>query len=176
MRKVMQIMGLLSDEDVEWLRSRGTKRVVPSGTVYVEAGKEIDELSILIDGKLSIREGANDEIEIATLFAGEIIGEMSFVSSRPPSASVVAVTRSELLAIRSDAIRSKMEYDVAFAARFFRALASFLADRLRTTTSRFGYGVWREDASPDELNDDEIDQLSMASQRFDEMLRRLRTP
>lgn len=173
MRKVMQIMAFLSDEDIEWLGSRGNKRVIPGGSVFVEAGKAINALSIILDGKMSIREGVNNEIEVAVLYSGEVIGEMSFVTSRLPSASVVAMENSEVLIVSAADVRFRMEYDVSFAARFYQALATFLAERLRKTTSRFGYGVWREeDASL--LDDDEIDQLSIGRQRFDDMLRRLR--
>lgn len=74
------------------------------------------------------------------LRSGEIVGEMSFVDSRPPSASVISLERSVVLAIPPRHTRGEAADDVAFAARFYRSLAVFLSDRLRTTSGRLGYG------------------------------------
>ncbi|MFZ1009225.1 MAG: hypothetical protein WAN65_20450, partial [Candidatus Sulfotelmatobacter sp.] len=55
--------------------------------------------------------------------------------------------------------------------RFYRALAGFLADRLRTTTAHLGYGKWDQDT--DELDDTMLDDMSVAATRFDYLIKRL---
>src|SRR5262249_52673748 len=58
----------------------------------------------------------------------------------PPSAPVAAVGESVVLALPKAVLQRRLADDMPFAARFYRALAIFLADRLRTTTRRLGYG------------------------------------
>ena len=49
-----------------------------------------------------------------------------------------------------------------------------MADRLRQTTTRMGYGAATDDKhSKDELNEDLLDNVHLAGARFDRMLKRL---
>jgi CRP/FNR family cyclic AMP-dependent transcriptional regulator len=99
---------------------------------------------------------------------------MSFVDSRPPSASVIALTKSWLLAIPRQLLSTQLTKDTAFAARFYRSIAMFLSDRLRVTVGRLGYGNPRQDEDSDELPETSLDDISLAAVRFDKMLRKLR--
>ncbi len=175
MRKVLYIMGVLNDEDVGWLVQNGKSQRVPTETVLIERGNPIDSLYILIEGQFLVY---SEKVEIARLQSGEVVGEISFVDSRPPLASVKAATDSRVLAIPKDALHLKLEKDPGFASRFYRSLAIFLADRLRTTTSRFGYGKPSQTVAfedPDELPPEMMDAVDAASARFDDMIKRLGT-
>ena len=172
MRKALYILGELADADVEWLATHGTRRQVSEGTVLIRKGEQVTELFIVLEGRLAVT--AADGKEVALLLSGEVVGEMSFVDSTPPSASVAATEDTQVLSIPRDLLRAKLDNDPYFAARFYRALAVFLADRLRVTTGRFGYGSTAEDAqAADELSEDQLDSLDLAGVRFDQMLKRL---
>jgi CRP-like cAMP-binding protein len=175
MRKVLHLMGTLTDADVEWLGMNGQSRFVPSGVTVIRQGEPIDALFILLDGRLSVRMPGREREEVATLYPGEVLGEISFVDARPPSASVAAVEDSHLLVVNREQLGKKLHRDDGFAARFYRGIAVFLADRLRTTTAHLGYGTAREE-KPDEdaIDDERFDEISLAARRFDEMLKRLR--
>jgi CRP/FNR family transcriptional regulator, cyclic AMP receptor protein len=173
MRKVLYLMGILNDTDVQWLASMGTKSVFASGSVLIHQGLPIQHLYIVLDGRLSVEVNA---VQVASLMAGEVIGEISFVDSRPPLASVVAQTPTIVLGIEKSLLSKKLEADASFGARFYRALALFLADRLRTTTGRLGYTAPtdHEEAigeDPDELDADFMQVVSMANVRFDFLIR-----
>ncbi len=166
-------MGILDEEDVEWLASHGRRFRVEKGEILIREGEPVDALFLLLDGSLEVISGSK---RVATLLAGEIVGEISFVDFRPPSATVRSAQFSRVLAIPRDLLRSKLDADACFASRFFRALATFLADRLRETTARLGHGeaAQREDAG--EMALDTIDSVSLAAVRFDKMLKRLQAP
>jgi CRP-like cAMP-binding protein len=165
-------MGILDDQDVEWIASHGRRLNVRQDDVLIREGEPVDALFIVLEGSLNVRFGNK---QIATLFSGEIVGEISFVDSRPPAATVTAGQSTRVLAIPRNLLTAKMSTDPWFASRFFRAMATFLADRLRTTTARLGYG----DGAPndahdsDELAPDFMDSMSLASVRFDRLLKRL---
>ena len=178
MKKVLYILGEFEDEDIEWIIATGEKNRVAAGSVLIREGESIDAMSIVLDGWFSVTAAALGNREIARLGSGEILGEMSYVDSRPPSATVTAMEDAMILVLSRDSIVKKLNDDVYFAARFYRALAVFLSDRLRGTISRLGYGeseTLQEDVEyEDELDMDLLDNVSMAGARFEQILRRLR--
>jgi len=172
-RKVLYLMGVLQDSDLEWMLQHGAARALEPGTVLIREQQAVDSLYFLLEGELSVTVG--DKF-VARLLAGEIVGEISFVDSRPPSATVRAASASYVLAIPCAEIRAKIAADPSFAARFYRSIAVFLADRLRVTTSRFGYGDAVQDTEQaDEIDPDVLDAVSLAAVRFEQMVKRLRT-
>lgn len=172
MRKALYILGELDDADVEWLAGHGTRQHIPQETVLIHKGEPVSQLFVVLEGRLAVT--AADGKEVALLLSGEVVGEISFVDSSPPSASVVATEDTQVLSVPGDLLRAKLDKDPPFAARFYRALAVFLADRLRVTTGRFGYGSTAEDAqAADELSEDQLDSIDLAGVRFDQMLKRL---
>ena len=64
-----------------------------------------------------------------------------------------------------------------FAARFYRALAAFLADRLRNTVATLGYSAGDElnanKVYRDEIDPALLDSISLAGARFDWILNQL---
>jgi CRP/FNR family cyclic AMP-dependent transcriptional regulator len=175
MRKVLFLFGILDDRDIEWMISTGRVTTVPSGTVLIEQERPLDSVFVVLDGVLSVRilqKGAGREL--ARLHAGEVVGEMSFVDSRPPSATVTALENTRVLAIPRAELRRRLG-DSGFAARFYHALALFLADRLRATSAGYGVGEPQQSPVPDAVEIDPLilDHVSVAGMRFDHMLRRL---
>jgi CRP/FNR family cyclic AMP-dependent transcriptional regulator len=172
MRKVLFIFSVLSDGDVEWLAQAGERVHVDPGTVLVPLGAHVDFIYFVLDGQLKVHTRNRDVIN--TLESGEIIGEMSLVDPEPTSVSVEAVTDATLLRIADSVVREKLASDPVFAARFYRALCVFLADRMRNTTQRLGDGNAGDDVhARDELNADLLDTVHLAGARFDRMLKRL---
>lgn len=174
MRKALHLLGILNDVDVEWLASSGTLQTVNAGTTLIHEKHRIDYLYVLLDGELNVTVGGLPGTHVATLFAGEIVGEISFVDPRPPSASVTATQDSQVLALPRDRLSAKLAKDQAFAARFYRAIAAFLADRLYVTVGRFGYGSAKQDVDLDELPSAMMDEIDLANVRADKLLRHLR--
>ena len=174
MRKALFLLGILEDTDLDWLIKAGARREVDPGDVLIHEGTPVDAVFVVVDGLLAVRTKLTADANIASLRSGEIVGEMSFVDSKPPSASVLALEPSVLLAIPRTALTAKLQDDVAFAARFYRSLAVFLSDRLRTTVSQLGYGTGVERARDDEVDPDTLDHVALAGARFDWLQQRLK--
>jgi bacteriocin-type transport-associated protein len=178
MRKVLFILSELADADVDWMIQNGKQESVPQGTRLIEEGKPIELLYIVLDGKLAVSLAALGGKQVATLQSGEILGELSFLDSRPPSASVTAAEDSTVLSIARSSLTAKLEQDSAFAARFYRALGVFLAARLRKSLQRLGYGnegdILDDQEHETELDPEILNHLALAGARFDWMLKRLR--
>jgi CRP/FNR family transcriptional regulator, cyclic AMP receptor protein len=174
MRKALYILGILDDGDVNWLAQTGKARSINAGTVIIQRGVAMDSVFIVIEGQLLVYSGG---VEIARLSAGEIVGEISFVDARPPSASVRAAVDSQVLAIPKAALYAKLHKDLGFASRFYLSVATFLAERLRVATARLsadekpGAGEHGEDI--DELHSEMLENIALASARFDMIIKRL---
>ena len=59
--------------------------------------------------------GANEKINIAILGPGEIVGEMSFVDARPPSATVKALEDSTVFSLSKPRLNAKLAADPGFS-------------------------------------------------------------
>jgi CRP-like cAMP-binding protein len=175
MRKVLFILGQLRDGDAEWMARSGLKRTVAGETALIRQGVPGASVFILLDGQLRIEDEKLGVI--AQLGTGEIVGEMSFVDDAPPSASVIADGTCTVLELTHDAIAERSEADPTFGMRFYKALCFFLADRLRGTVRRFGYGdqaaLDSDEVLEDELDEKLLDTVSIAGDRFDRMLKML---
>ena len=174
MKKVLFLLGQVSDEDVEWFMSVGVRETIPAGDVLIRRGHPVDAVYIVLSGSFSVTVGSR---EVNRLGSGEVVGEMSFVDARPPSATVTALETSSVFAIPRTSLAARLQDDTAFAARFYRALTLFLSDRLRSTVGLLGYGDDRdletEDLQQEELNPEVLDTIHLAGSRFSGMLKRL---
>lgn len=175
MRKVLVILGQLKDTDAEWMARAGARRKFDDGTVLIRQGVRGTSIFILLDGTLRIED---EKIGvIARLGTGEIVGEMSFVDDLPPSATVLADGPVTVLELTHADIERRTEEDPAFGMRLYKALCFFLADRLRGTVRRLGYGeavtLDSDEVLEDELDEKLLDQVSFAGARFDRMLKLL---
>jgi len=175
MRKVLVILGQLRDTDAEWMARSGIKRTIEDGVAVISEGVKVSHLYILLQGSLNIVDSKLGTL--ATLGSGEIVGEMSFVDNAPPSASVITNGDCVVLELSHAELENRMETDPGFGLRLYKALCFFLADRLRGTVSRFGYGetgsLDSDDVLEDELDENLLDVVSMAGDRFDRMLKLL---
>ncbi len=175
MRKALYILGQLSDQDMEWLVAKGKKLKISFGSSLITENKTIKSVYIVLDGLFSV--STKSIGEIAQLGSGEIIGEMSFIDTRPPSASVTAAEESVVLSIPQLELAEKLKKDLGFSVRFYRAISIFLSYRLRDTVSQLGYGattlVDEEAFDPDELDENMLDNAHMAGARFERILRKV---
>ncbi|PZV07133.1 MAG: cyclic nucleotide-binding protein [Leptolyngbya sp.] len=180
MKTVLFLLGELDDDDIDWMLATGTRETMPTGTVLINEGVPINNLFILLEGTLSVTTAATQGREIANLLSGDIVGEMSFVDTRPPSATVSAKGEALVLCVPREQLAERLKFDTGFAARFYRALAICLSNRMRLTVSQ----LQNRDKSPSgnlnhelpvsELAKDALESVELAKTRLDWLLRRLK--
>lgn len=174
MRKVLYILGELNDEDVEWMAATGRRRVAETAPeVLIREGEPAADLYFVLAGHCVVSvAGVGD---VARLGTGEVVGEMSFVDSAPPSATVTTEPGAVVLALPKREMHLRLKQDIGFAARFYRAMAIFLADRLRSANTRGKTQASLGDRGivEDELDEGLLDNVSLAGARFEQMLEML---
>jgi CRP/FNR family cyclic AMP-dependent transcriptional regulator len=84
----------LEPKELRLLAKTCTERQYPAGAILMQEGEAGAGLFILIEGKVRVSQAAGPgqpPREIATLEAGEVIGEMALLDDLPRSATVTAI-------------------------------------------------------------------------------------
>ncbi|MEH2443026.1 cyclic nucleotide-binding domain-containing protein [Nostoc sp.] len=199
-REILFTFAELNDSDIGWMIVAGNAMKIPAGTVLFQAGRPVDALYILLDGKMvaSVAEDTSNpltrafstleetdciEREFARLSRGDIVGETPFVEASPPAMTIRAVEDAIVLSIPKWRLSAKLLHDVAFAARFYRVLAILLADKQQGIINNLGYGRISYSSGKslderltyeDELSSSFLAQVTLAGTRFDWMLKQIR--
>jgi CRP-like cAMP-binding protein len=176
MRKILFFLGQMNDADLEWIIQHGRRRNVPAGEVLIHEGRSIDSVFILLEGVLLVS-GSSLGANTVRLCSGEVVGEMSLIDSRPPSATVTAVENSIVLALPRDELLATLQDNAEFASRFYRSMSMFLCHRMRNLYQQLSYGKGQpleEDRQyDDELSPELLDSVHLAASRFDRALQRI---
>ena len=106
-------------------------RPLKAGSVIFREGEEAHELFVIKSGQVRIQIGNRT---ITELSADDIFGEMALIDNEPRSATAVAVTDVELVAVSEQQFLFLVSQTPYFALKVMRALAQ----RLRATNKTFG--------------------------------------
>ncbi len=177
MKKVLYILGLLGDEDVDWLVSAGTRTRFPPGDALIREGVGNEALFLMISGTAGVEAAGK---QLGTVGAGEVLGEISLLDSRPPTATVRAKDEVIALKVPFASLRGKMDSDTKFASRFYKALGMFLAQRMRSVTllatgHKLEDGLADDVELPDEIDPEMLEEVTLAGARFRMLIDRLKS-
>jgi serine/threonine protein phosphatase PrpC len=137
-------------------------RQFADGDIVIREGDKGDALFIVLDGGVRVSRG--DET-LAELGPGEHVGEMALIRDVPRSATVTAVGRTELIAIRRadffEILRKEHEIAVKMLWQFLGVLADRL-DQTSTALREIKRGGIAEDTTSEIFPEIEVDAPSQA--------------
>ncbi|MEO1403069.1 MAG: cyclic nucleotide-binding domain-containing protein [Cyanobacteria bacterium J06635_1] len=193
-KEALFVFGELHDSDLGWMMSAGRVEKLAADRVLLHAGRPVDALYTVLDGELAIattdrpcdplslcfqgleKHGATQDFKpMAYISRGGLPGIISFLDFQPLPVRIHAVRDSLLLAIPRQQVAIKLQEDLAFAARFYRVIATQMANLLTAVVS-VGEGPDRGSISvqlDDELDLDELQRVSEGGTKFDWMLKQL---
>lgn len=111
----------------------GSVRILKSGEVLFRTGDSADSMFIVRRGSLKVYAlKDNEEIQLALLGDGAIVGEMAFFDQKPRSAHVRALTQTEITEI------SRADFDKLLTQipKWLVSMLQSLSGRLRTTNEK----------------------------------------
>ena len=114
----MPICDGFTDDEVEAIKDAGSYVTIPADWSPIWEKTPADKAYILLSGEVSVRK---DGKEIARLGPGEIMGEAGIVNHALRSASIVSLTKLELLHFTHDAVKRLCDEVPAFKAALDRA-------------------------------------------------------
>ena len=124
----------MADDDIDFglLTGNGiATRSAKAGEIIFKEGDQADQLFAIKSGEIAIQLGNRT---LAELSANSIFGEMALIDDAPRSATAVAKTDVELVAISEKQFLFLVSQTPFFALKVMRVLAR----RLRATNKTFG--------------------------------------
>ncbi|NNM65134.1 MAG: cyclic nucleotide-binding domain-containing protein [Burkholderiales bacterium] len=134
-----------------WLRLNKTEarilagymdiQFVPAGIVFIRQDDptHADGMMLLLHGEVSVEKSANQQVDslvVSIAQPGALLGEMGILNDAPRSASCVAYTDVVLALLTREALERLVSEFPPVAAKLALGIASRLAERLRSTSSK----------------------------------------
>jgi histidine ammonia-lyase len=126
------VLGLLTDEDVDWIVSRGTHREFAPGDIAVQEGDPTPSLMLVLDGEM-LASSSLPALADERRQRGDIVGVMGVIDGGASPWTVRVLEPTVVLELSGAELWSKLELDLGFAARFYRAIAVIVTGRSRLT-------------------------------------------
>ncbi len=126
------VLGILPPEDRRRLTERCVERRFEKGQIVYFEGQIADTMLALVEGHLKVSTYSSDgnELLIATVAPGGIIGELGVLSTEPRSATVTATVTSRALILSRAVVMELIEQRPVMAVALLRRLG----DMVRKTT------------------------------------------
>ena len=124
---------LAEDPLKSWVHRRSKVCSPQNEEVLIKEGKDCEEIYILRRGELAVTTSSKtgEDVLLANLTEGSIVGEMSFLESRPPVATVKASAGSEVLAINKQLLLKSIDDDFVLGRALFHLLAQKLSQQIQ---------------------------------------------
>lgn len=121
--------GRMPDREFAKLVSIGEWREVGAGEHLVRRGEAIHQLIVLASGRVRVEVDGKPRFQLR---AGCFVGEMSFVTGKPPDADVVAMEPTRTVAWKDEPLRKLIDHDAELRAALQQVIGEDLAAKLRT--------------------------------------------
>jgi CRP/FNR family cyclic AMP-dependent transcriptional regulator len=130
------ILGGLNREELERFAELTREKDYPKGSVILFEDDPGDSLFIVREGRVKVVLVGEDgrEVILGVLGIGEHFGELSLIDDQPRSAHVIAMEDSQLLVLRREDFRRRVESSPAVAW----SLLTELSRRLRRADGKIG--------------------------------------
>jgi CRP/FNR family cyclic AMP-dependent transcriptional regulator len=138
------LFAMLTPTQVDSLAANVDKQRIKRGVSIVEQGANSNALHLILAGRAHVvmTDSKGREVILATLKAGDYIGEMSLIDNEPHSASVVADTQMDLLILGRDDFTRCVAENTAIAAAVMRGLVQRLRNADQKIVSLALMGVY----------------------------------
>lgn len=124
----------LTTDELTGFLSHCRQQELPAGCTVVSQGEHGRHLYVVLSGQVEVlrRVDEREVVKLATLWAGEVFGELALVDFGERSASVTATEMSRVLSFdRMDVVKLAP----SLLAKLYRNVGAMMASRLRETNS-----------------------------------------
>lgn len=123
-------------ELLDWLEANGSLLTCADDQRLIQEGINIDSIYILKSGNFSVYvskdSNESNDILLATLQPGAIVGEMSMIENKLPVASVIAQAGSELLQVKRQQLFVDLSKSADLECAFYRMLAFKISEQVKS--------------------------------------------
>lgn len=129
----------LSEEDFEKIGCFFESVTYPAQTLIFQEGDPAEFIGFVLSGKLEVKkqtEFKGNQIIIAILTRGALVGELSIFDEHKRSATVEAIEETTILLLRNDAFNVLLSEYPEIGIKILKGFIRTLSLRLRKTTER----------------------------------------
>lgn len=130
---IKPIVGDLDKAQIAQLLRTAEWRTLPAGTVFTNEAEPVSELTFICEGQTEVR--VKDQL-VAHVGAGAFVGDVSFATGVPATATVVAENAVRVLAFDQARLKTLCNRDEQIAHALYRRIGGGLADKMRVATGR----------------------------------------
>jgi CRP/FNR family transcriptional regulator, cyclic AMP receptor protein len=133
------IFSLIEDNDIEKIISFFDLVTYPVKSVVFKEGDPGDFIGFVVSGKLEVKkqtEFKGNQVIIALLGSGALVGELSIFDQHKRSATVEAVENTTLLILRNKSLDALIQQHPYTGIKLLKGLIRILSLRLRKATER----------------------------------------
>jgi CRP/FNR family transcriptional regulator, cyclic AMP receptor protein len=124
----------LSKRQIKSVSTIMFERTYETDELIFEEGQPGAALFLILGGRVAIEiSRQNCTTRLAVLGKGDFFGEMALIDDAPRSANALALERTHALALYRNDLTALISRDPQTTCQIFRALASVIGDRLRST-------------------------------------------
>ncbi len=110
-----------------------------AGGLLIEAAEQDSTLFAIESGHLEVIATRGDEnVKVASVGPGDVLGEVSFIDASPRTVSVRAVEDATVLAWNRKTLCDALDDNHTLLAKFSIAMSELLVERLRVSVQRQG--------------------------------------
>lgn len=115
-------------------------RQLPANEKLISQGDKSEEMFVLLSGTARVvtTSRSGEQKDIASLAAGDMVGEIAFLNNTPRSADVITTESVEVLVLSPESINKILKTDSNIAAKVYQNLSQLVAKRLSQTTHFVG--------------------------------------
>ena len=139
---VEELMGsslgsLLSTEDAKHLVDKGKSKTIPQGSCLFMAGTPGDALFVILSGTMEVILGqAPHTTVVATVGAGQVVGELEVMTKSNRVATLSATTEATVLELAGASLDAMLAQNHPAGAKIMTYIAKTLARRLAAVNQR----------------------------------------
>lgn len=126
----------MTNDELKKVAKVCNRREVMAGQDVFITGQAAESFFVIQQGTVKIFKTTSkgDDVQLTTLATGGHFGEMPYLSGDARSATAQATETTYLIEIPFQSLKNLLAEDVHVSDKFHRALARFLAQRLKNTT------------------------------------------
>lgn len=125
-------------DDIQSLLQRCDRRDLEEGEHLLSPREKNEHVFVVLSGSLNIHVGSPDAPVLATMEAGECVGEMSIIEDRDPSAYVIAAESSHLLLMHQTVLWGMVDASHEFAKNLLVVLSERVRSHNRVIANSYG--------------------------------------
>jgi CRP-like cAMP-binding protein len=133
-----ELVADLDPYELEILSGCLVKETFAAGETIIKEGAVADSLYFLVAGSVDVcvtREGDATVTRLASVDAGNVVGELALLSNRRRTADVIAATRGSALVLTAADFASIARNHPRIHAKLIAAVGESLSERLRRANS-----------------------------------------